>query len=127
MLVVVHAEHYDHAFANPNEILWNNFYEYQFTHSSEVASYIVATPTQKDILTKQFKKYYHITPRIDYIPVGHMPNSIRPQKRKPFSLITASRLAPEKHVDWVNHYNNHGFLFAKTYYLNNQPALKKIL
>ena len=101
LLVVVHAEHYDHAFANPNEILWNNFYEYQFTHSNEVASYIVATPTQKDILAKQFKKYYHITPRIDCIPVGHMPNSIRSQHRKPFSLITASRLAPEKHVDWA--------------------------
>lgn len=28
-------------------------------------------------------------------------------------------------ISWVNHYNNHGFLFAKTYYLNNQPALKK--
>ena len=42
LLVVVHAEHYDNTFANPNEILWNNFYEYQFTHSSEVTSYIVA-------------------------------------------------------------------------------------
>ena len=48
LIVVVHADHYDSHFINKNEILWNNFYEYQFTHTDEVASFIVSTPKQKE-------------------------------------------------------------------------------
>lgn len=102
LLVVVHAEHYDNHFINKNEILWNNFYEYQFTHSDEVASFVVSTPKQKELLDKQFKKYYNVQPRVDCIPVGNLPKLMKPNApRKLFSLITASRLASEKHIDWI--------------------------
>ncbi|WP_251717654.1 accessory Sec system glycosyltransferase GtfA [Lactobacillus agrestimuris] len=102
LIVVVHAEHFDKHYTNEHHILWNNFYEYQFSHASEVDSFVVATNNQKEILAKQFKKYYHIQPRIDCIPVGNLPKLIYPtDKRKPFSLITASRLAKEKHIDWL--------------------------
>jgi accessory Sec system glycosylation protein GtfA len=50
----------------------------------------------------QFEKYLGVTPYVATIPVG----SVRELKypvgaRKPYSLITASRLASEKHVDWL--------------------------
>ena len=36
------------------------------------------------------------------IPVGSVDELTKPQEsRKPFSLITASRLAKEKHIDWL--------------------------
>lgn len=102
LIVVVHADHYDSHFINKNEILWNNFYEYQFTHTDEVASFIVSTPKQKELLDQQFKKYYNVHPRVDCIPVGNLPKLMKPKaERKPFGLITASRLASEKHVDWL--------------------------
>lgn len=102
LIVVVHADHYDSHFINKNEILWNNFYEYQFTHTDEVASFIVSTPKQKELLDQQFKKYYNVQPRVDCIPVGNLPKLVKPNApRKLFSLITASRLASEKHVDWL--------------------------
>ena len=102
LLVVVHADHYDSHFINKNEILWNNFYEYQFTHTDEVASFVVSTPKQEELLTQQFKKYYNVQPRVDCIPVGNLPKLMKPNApRKLFSLITASRLASEKHVDWL--------------------------
>ena len=41
-------------------------------------------------------------PRIVVIPVGSLDHLTRPSKpRKPFSVVTASRLASEKHLDWV--------------------------
>lgn len=102
IIVVVHADHYDKHFTNDQHVLWNNFYEYQFSHASEVASFVVATPAQKKVLEEQFQKYYHITPRVDCIPVGSLLKLTYPvKKREPFSFITASRLAKEKHLDWI--------------------------
>ena len=102
IIVVVHADHYDKHFTNNDHILWNNFYEYQFSHAKEVASFVVATPTQKQVLEDQFKKYYGYIPRVDCIPVGSLLELTYPnKKRMPFSLITASRLAKEKHLDWL--------------------------
>lgn len=63
---------------------------------------MVSTPAQKKVLLRQFKKYYHAHPRVDCIPVGSLAELKTPaQDIKPHSLITASRLAPEKHVDWL--------------------------
>lgn len=102
LIVVVHADHYDKHFTDDKHILWNNFYEYQFSHAKEVASFIVATPVQKQVLEDQFKKYYGYVPRVDCIPVGSLLELTHPrQDRMPFSLITASRLAKEKHLDWI--------------------------
>ncbi len=48
------------------------------------------------------KKYYGVTPCVYTIPVGSLPELKYPSStRKPYSLITASRLASEKHVDWI--------------------------
>lgn len=102
LIVVVHAEHFDKHFTNDHHVLWNNFYEYQFMHANEVDSFIVATKKQKEVLEEQFKKYYNVAPRIDCIPVGNLKKLIHPKRnRKPYSLITASRLASEKHIDWI--------------------------
>ena len=99
---MVHADHYDKHFTNDHHVLWNNFYEYQFSHASEVASFVVATPAQKESIRRAISKYYHITPRVDCIPVGSLLKLTYPvKKREPFSLITASRLAKEKHLDWI--------------------------
>lgn len=102
LLVVVHADHYDIHYTNQYHILWNNFYEYQFTHAAEVDSFIVATPSQQQLLIKQEQQYYKQKVRVDCIPVGCLPQLRYPQEaRQAYSLITASRLAPEKHLDWI--------------------------
>lgn len=102
LLVVVHADHYDKNYTNQHHILWNNFYEYQFTHPQEVNSFIVATPSQQQLLVEQEQQYFNRKVRVDCIPVGCLPQLRYPQApRQAYSLITASRLAPEKHVDWI--------------------------
>lgn len=102
LIVVIHADHYDKHFTDDHRVLWNNFYEYFFTHSNDVSSYIVATDKQKKVFEQQQKKYYHCEPRVDTIPVGALTKLRKADgPRKQHSLITASRLASEKHVDWL--------------------------
>lgn len=99
---VVHADHYDVHHTDKHQILWNNFYEYSFTHGDDVTAYIVATDKQRELLTAQQKKYYDVKANVVTIPVGSL-EKLRHSNghRKPHSIITASRLASEKHIDWL--------------------------
>lgn len=99
--VVIHAEHYNGTNTNDDYILWNNHYEYVFTNAQEVDFFITATEIQNKLLRYQFKKYNHIIPKIYTIPVGNLLTLKKSLNRKPYSIITASRLATEKHVDWL--------------------------
>ncbi|MDO5376310.1 MAG: accessory Sec system glycosyltransferase GtfA [Staphylococcus rostri] len=100
--VVVHAEHFSEHATDDDHILWNNYYEYQFEQHAEIDFYITATDRQNEILTAQFQKYNGVTPKIVTIPVGSVHELKYPEKkRRPYSMISASRLASEKHIDWL--------------------------
>lgn len=99
--VVVHAEHYSVNSTDDQYILWNNYYDYQFTNADKVDFFIVATERQKEVLSEQFAKYTNHCPVIYTIPVGSLASLPNSDQRKPFSIITASRLASEKHIDWL--------------------------
>ena len=100
--VVVHAEHFNEAHTTADNILWNNYYEYEFTNADEIDCFITSTAMQEEILRAQFLKYYGKRPRIVTIPVGSLDALTKTEKkRKRFSMITASRLASEKHLDWL--------------------------
>ncbi|MDT2732327.1 accessory Sec system glycosyltransferase GtfA [Streptococcus parauberis] len=99
---VVHAEHYSMNAVTEHHILWNNYYEYEFSHADEVDFFICSTQAQTDTLREQFKKFAKVEPKIVTIPVGSLDELKYPETaRKPFSLLTASRLANEKHIDWL--------------------------
>jgi poly(glycerol-phosphate) alpha-glucosyltransferase len=99
---VVHADHFSEKETNENYILWNNYYEYEFNMHKHIDFYICSTQAQSDLMVQQFEKYYGMKPCVYTIPVGSLPELKYPKKgRKPYSLITASRLASEKHVDWI--------------------------
>lgn len=98
---VVHADHFNEAATDADHILWNNFYEYAFSQYKNVKFYVVSTEVQNQILKKQFKKYLGGNPKIVTIPVGSLQELKKPKKRRKHALITASRLAEEKHVDWL--------------------------
>ncbi|MES5935916.1 accessory Sec system glycosyltransferase GtfA [Mammaliicoccus lentus] len=99
--VVIHAEHYNASTSNEDYILWNNHYEYVFTNAQKVDFFITATDIQNKLLAHQMEKYNHIKPKIYTIPVGNLKSLPQPLNRKSYSIITASRLALEKHVDWL--------------------------
>ncbi|GGB94253.1 MULTISPECIES: accessory Sec system glycosyltransferase GtfA [Staphylococcus] len=99
--VVIHAEHFNVSATNKEYILWNNHYEYVFNNCHEIDFFITATAIQKGLLESQFEKYNTIVPKIYIVPVGNLKTLNKPIYRKPYSIITASRLANEKHVDWL--------------------------
>ncbi|QRN91316.1 accessory Sec system glycosyltransferase GtfA [Mammaliicoccus sciuri] len=99
--IVIHAEHYNEPTTDDNYILWNNHYEYVFTNAHEFDFFITATARQRELLQDQFRKYLQIEPKIYTIPVGNLSALKCAKYRNPYSLITASRLANEKHVDWL--------------------------
>lgn len=100
--VVVHAEHFNKNTLSDTDILWNNYYEYQFSNAKEIDFFITATDLQNKILKEQFQKYYGFQPRIRTIPVGSLVSLKKPEvARKPYAMVTASRLANEKHIDWL--------------------------
>lgn len=92
---VVHAEHYNESLSKGAHILWNNNYEYIFEHADAFEAIIVSTERQNQILKSQLSKKTEIVT----LPVGYIQKLSRKKVYTPFSLITASRLAPEKHID----------------------------
>lgn len=92
---VVHAEHYNESLSNTDHILWNNNYEYVFQHANVFEAIIVATQRQNQILSQQLSK----KTMVKTIPVGYISEIADKSFYQPYTLITASRLATEKHID----------------------------
>lgn len=100
--IVIHADHFSEGGTDEEHILWNNYYEYAFSQHKHIAFYITATDDQNRLVREQFEKYIGVTPNVITIPVGSLDELKYPEhERKRHSLITASRLADEKHVDWL--------------------------
>jgi poly(glycerol-phosphate) alpha-glucosyltransferase len=100
--IIIHADHYSKNATNPDYILWNNYYEYDFSMHDHIDFYVTATETQKQTLRQQFRHYLDAEPEIYTIPVGALPELKKTDgPRRRHSVITASRLAREKHVDWA--------------------------
>ncbi len=100
--IIIHADHFSEGGTDENYILWNNYYEYSFAMDRHVDFYITATDEQNKLLKEQFLKYKGVTPTVYTIPVGSLDELKYPMaNRRPYSVLTASRLASEKHIDWV--------------------------
>lgn len=100
--VVIHADHFSEGATDEQNVLWNGFYEYAFSQHKYMKFYVTSTDEQNQLLKKQFKQYMGAKPRIVTIPVGSLDELKKPKKkRRKHAMITASRLASEKHIDWL--------------------------
>lgn len=98
---VVHADHFSEGASDPY-LLWNNYYEYIFAQHEDVDFYITATDAQNKLMREQFQEVYGCEPNVVTIPVGSLNELKKPEgARRKHALITASRLAAEKHCDWL--------------------------
>ncbi len=99
---VIHADHFSEGNTDDDNILWNNYYEYIFSQHKHVDFYIASTDAQNQLVRQHFEKYMGVTPNVVTVPVGGLSELKKPDKpRKKHSLITASRLASEKHINWI--------------------------
>lgn len=100
--IVIHADHFSESNTDDHYILWNNYYEYSFAMHKHIDFYIAATDHQNKLLKMQFRKYIGVTPKVYTIPVGSLDELKYPEDgRRSYSILTASRLASEKHIDWI--------------------------
>lgn len=100
--IVIHADHFSEGNTDDDHILWNNYYEYQFSQHEHISFYVTATDAQNRLLREQFQKYIGVTLNVVTIPVGSLDQLTYPKNpRRVHALLTASRLAPEKHIDWL--------------------------
>lgn len=99
--VIIHAEHFSSNVTTDKNILWNNFYEYQFKNAKFFDFFVCPTDIQKKLIEEQFKKYKKGPITVYTIPVGSIDECKLGSERVAKSLITASRLAEEKHLDWL--------------------------
>lgn len=100
--IIIHADHFSEGSTDEEAILWNNYYEYAFSQRKHVKFYVASTDVQNQLLKQQFKKYMEASPKIVTIPVGSLDELKIPKRsRRKHSMITASRLASEKHIDWI--------------------------
>jgi len=113
---VVHAEHYDLKQWRDGVLLWNNHYEHVFTRLEMLDGLIVSTERQREMLAMQLATTAReVTVPVICIPVGYASETVEPPERQrsgrrsrqsaerrvhePLTLVTASRLADEKHID----------------------------
>lgn len=97
---VVHAEHFDLKQVDDGVLLWNNHYENVFTRPDLVDGLLVSTRRQKEVLEG------HLSSRgpagdipVVRIPVGVAKTPAVSPRYDRLALVTASRLADEKHID----------------------------
>lgn len=99
---IIHADHFSEGSTDDMNILWNNYYEYSFLQHKHIDYYVTATDAQNQLMRQQFIKYKGCEPNVVTIPVGSLSELKYPEEaRKKHSLITAARLAKEKHIDWL--------------------------
>lgn len=100
--IVIHSNHFNEGNTYDDNIRWSRYYEYPFSQYKHISAYLTATDAQNRLLREQFQKYKGVTPNVVTIPVGCLEHLTYPEKpRRAHALVTASRLAPEKHVDWI--------------------------
>ncbi|MDF7683417.1 glycosyltransferase [Lactobacillus sp. ESL0679] len=98
IIYLIHADHLADR-NDPAKPFWNNYYEYLLDHIKHVDRIVVSTEQQRQDLLIDFPDE---ADKIWAIPVGGIsdkPKKIKDRKPDGLKLITASRLAKEKHVD----------------------------
>lgn len=98
----VHSIHYGSVVENVDERTW--YYEYYnwIKNLEMIDTLIVSTEQQKQELILQIAKVSDYIPRVEVIPAGGLEKLVKPSKpRKPFSLVTASRLEDRKKINII--------------------------
>ncbi len=97
---VVHLNH--SRYHDKQHILWNEVFEYAFSHPDKINFFITNTEMQSRLLREQLQYYKGIDARVETIPVASIDRIRVPdKKRKKHSLITAGRFQADKRTDWL--------------------------
>lgn len=101
-IAVLHTRHFFEKGEDTDRLYLNDEYYDWFKYSHRIATMVVSTARQKKELAEKLSEYECRVPQIEVIPAGGIGRLRFPEKkRKPYSLVTVSRLYASKKVDWV--------------------------
>ena len=99
ILVFLHSGHEFLNYESPNFCGLNPEYFYYFQHADELDAILVSTIEQKNDVKNAIEKYHFPMTNVEALPVFGTKICKKDSERKPFSLLTVSRLDPGKHID----------------------------
>ncbi len=99
---VFHSGHYFEQGEDTHRLYLNYEYYYWFKNSKQIDVMVVSTEEQKTELMEKLREHECSIPRIEVIPAGGI-NCLRyPEtERRPYSLVSVSRLDKRKKIDWI--------------------------
>lgn len=102
IIAVFHSRHFLEKGEDTDRLYLNDEYYDWFKYSHRINTMVVSTPGQKKELAEKLCEYGCSVPQIEVIPAGGIDKLRYPEsKRKPYSLVTVSRLYPSKKTEWI--------------------------
>lgn len=102
IITFLHSGHYYKRKESPDSLYMNSEYYGWFRNSRYLDAIVVSTEEQRIDLIEKFQMYGCHKPRIEVIPVSGLMEVKYPQeKRKPYSLISVSRIDERKNILWM--------------------------
>lgn len=99
LIPFLHSGHYFEPGEEPSAVYLNYEYYYWFKYSQYISHMLVSTEEQKLDLIDKLQEYGCHVPPIEVIPVSGLTECKYPDKpRKPYSLVSVSRLDPRKQI-----------------------------
>lgn len=101
-IAVFHSGHFFEKGEDIHTLYLNYEYYYWFKYSGMVETMVVSTEGQKRELLEKLQEYGCSIPKIVVIPAGGIDRLRYPDTgRKPYSLISVSRMDPRKKIEWI--------------------------
>jgi len=101
IVVFLHSGHYFYPGESDNALYLNFEYYYWFKYVNRISLFIVSTEEQKKDLICRFNEYECKLPRIEVIPISGLKKPEHNKKRMENSILTVSRLALGKKIEWI--------------------------
>lgn len=102
LIVIIHSGHFFERGEDPFDLYLNREYNYCFKYAGMIDTMVVSTEEQKRELTEKLLEYRCEVPKITVIPAGGIKKLKYPVgRRRPYSMLSVSRLAKRKKVEWV--------------------------
>lgn len=102
LIVIIHSGHFYERGEDPFDLYLNREYNYCFKYAGMIDTMIVSTEEQKKELTEKLLEYRCKVPKITVIPAGGIKKLKYPVgRRRPYSMLSVSRLAKRKKVEWI--------------------------
>ena len=102
IIVFLHSGHYARKGESDAYLYLNFEYYYWFKNSDKIHTVIVSTDGQKEELIEKLKEYGCKIPNVEVIQACGLETLFYPDvERKPYSLLTVSRLVTGKRISWI--------------------------